>query len=443
MPSLGADMEVGTVVEWRVHPGDRVQRGDIVAVVDTEKSTIEVEVFEDGVVEAILVDVGEEVPVGTPLARLGSGATPAGPEPSKAEPSQRPAPSSTAAPVTAGRTASPLVRHLAEAAGLDVRTIAGTGPAGVVTRADVTRADVTRADVTRAAAPSPPPEAEVTAEAERVRASPRARRLAAEEGLDLSEVRGSGPDGAVVAGDLSTGGGPPGPTPTPSGPPVPDRHAARRRAIGALMSRAKREIPHYYLSTTVDLGTATAWLRQANEARSIQERLVTAALLCKATALAAREVPVMNGHHVDGGFAPADGVHLGVAISLRGGGLVAPAIRDAADLDLDEVMARLRDLVTRARAGTLRSSEMSDPTITVTNLGDQGVEAVFGVIYPPQVAIVGFGKVVDRPWAVDGMLAVRPVVTVTLSADHRVSDGHDGARFLELIDRYLQQPEHL
>jgi pyruvate dehydrogenase E2 component (dihydrolipoamide acetyltransferase) len=201
-------------------------------------------------------------------------------------------------------------------------------------------------------------------------------------------------------------------------------------------------VPHYYLATTIDLAAATRWLAEANAARPVTERLLPAVLLLKATALAAREVPALNGVW-DEGFTPSAAVHLGVAVSLRGGGLVAPAIHDADRLELDALMAALRDLVQRARSGLLRASEMSDPTLTVTNLGDQGVDEVFGVIYPPQVALVGFGKIVERPWAVDGMLAVRPVVRASLSADHRASDGHVGARFLATIDRLLQHPEEL
>jgi pyruvate dehydrogenase E2 component (dihydrolipoamide acetyltransferase) len=131
---------------------------------------------------------------------------------------------------------------------------------------------------------------------------------------------------------------------------------------------------------------------------------------------------------------------VGVAISLRGGGLVAPALHDTAGQSLGDLMRQLRDLVQRARSGGLRSSELSDSTITVTSLGEPGVETVFGVIFPPQVAIVGFGKLVERPWAVDGQLVARPVVTATLSADHRVSDGHRGGLFLAAVDRLLQAP---
>jgi pyruvate dehydrogenase E2 component (dihydrolipoamide acetyltransferase) len=215
-----------------------------------------------------------------------------------------------------------------------------------------------------------------------------------------------------------------------------------RRAIGALMARSAREIPHYHLATTIDISAALAWLAEANEQRSVSERLLPGALLLKATALAAREVPALNGFW-DGSFRPAPAVHLGVAVSLRGGGLIAPAIHDADLLTLDELMAALRDLVGRVRTGRLRSSEMSDPTLTVTNLGDQGVDEVHGVIYPPQVALVGFGRVTDRPWASGGMLGVRPTVRATLAADHRATDGMIGARLLNAIDRLLQHPEDL
>jgi pyruvate dehydrogenase E2 component (dihydrolipoamide acetyltransferase) len=215
-----------------------------------------------------------------------------------------------------------------------------------------------------------------------------------------------------------------------------------RQATGELMARSKREIPHYYLAQTVDLAAAIEWLTRQNEHRSPAERVLPAALLLKATAVAARRNPNVNGFFVDG-FQPAAAVHLGVAISLRGGGLVAPAIHDADGRSLDDLMADLRDLVERARAGRLRASEMADPTITVTNLGDQGADEVLGVIYPPQVALVGFGRVVDRPWAANGMLGVHPTIRATLAADHRVTDGHEGSRFLAAIAALLQAPEEL
>jgi pyruvate dehydrogenase E2 component (dihydrolipoamide acetyltransferase) len=209
------------------------------------------------------------------------------------------------------------------------------------------------------------------------------------------------------------------------------------------MSRSKKTIPHYYLGTTVDLQAAVSWMQAANVQRPVAARLVPAALMLKACALAAREIPDVNGFYTDGRFRPSPAVHLGVAVSLRGGGLIAPAIHDADTLSLDLLMERLRDVVARARSGHLQRAEMADPTITVTNLGDLGVESVYGVIYPPQVAMVGFGRVVEQPWAQDGMLGVRHAVTATLSADHRVTDGLRGGRFLTRVSELLQKPEEL
>jgi pyruvate dehydrogenase E2 component (dihydrolipoamide acetyltransferase) len=209
------------------------------------------------------------------------------------------------------------------------------------------------------------------------------------------------------------------------------------------MERSNREIPHYYLSTDVDLARARTWLDQTNAKAPITERVLPAVLFLKAIALAARQVPEMNGWWIEGTFRPGDGIHLGIAISRREGEVMVPALHDVDAMSVAEVMAALRDLVRRARAGTLRSSELSGATLTVTNLGELGVGAVFGVIYPPQVALVGIGRMVDRPRAIDGMLAVRPTATLSLAADHRASDGYRGARFLAAIDALLQKPEEL
>lgn len=372
-------MESGTLLEWRVKPGDVVKRGDIVAVVDTSKAEIEVEIFQDGTVEQLLVAEGTRVPVGTVLATL----------------------------------------------------------------------QTTSDESERAQAPSAPPPPTEGPSAERPRVSPVARRAAERLGVDITSLHGSGPNGAITLADVQGTAGStqaaravkPDEAPAPS--VAADRQAAMRQAIGALMARSKKEIPHYYLQSTIDLSGALEWLGKANETRPMSERLLPAALLLSATAKAAKEAPAMNGFWRSDAFQPAEHVHLGVAVSLRGGGLVAPAIRDADRKSVDELMASLNDLVRRARVGVLRSSEMFDPTITVTNLGDLGAEVVHGVIYPPQVALVGFGAVGERPWAHSGMLGVRPLVTVTLAGDHRVSDGAEGSRFLALVERYLQRPEEL
>ena len=463
MPSLGADMQAGTVTRWLVKPGDQVSRGDVVAVVETEKSTIEVEIFESGTIETLLVHEGERVPVGTVLARVtqipvvAPGVPAPQLTPSRHAPliiDRKSTPTIATTPPALGPVAehspvtSPIVRHLAEQSGLDLAALRGTGPGGTVTRADVERAARRRQD--EASSPQPTPRRPAIQRvarrqapaAGRVRSSPLARRLANELRIDLTAVPGSGPHGSVIERDVrrfTAQSGDTGPAPATA----EDRQTAMRRAIGALMARSKREIPHYYLSTTIDLTVAVGWLDEVNLARPVTERLVLPALLLKSTALAVRRVPEMNGSMVHDVFTASKSVHVGVAVSLRTGGVIAPAIHDVEQLTLDDLMKSLRDLVSRTRTGVLRSSEMSDPTITVTNLGELGVESVFGVIYPPQVALVGFGRLTERAVARDGIVSARPCVTASLSADHRVSDGHRGGRFLVEIDRLLQEPGEL
>ena len=276
----------------------------------------------------------------------------------------------------------------------------------------------------------------VVPETTRLRISPAARKLAAELGVDPTSVRGTGPGGAVERADIERA------APVPPAAP-PDRWSRLRQTIAAAMARSKRDIPHYYVSTAIDMQAATSWLAEENRKRPVTERLLPGVLLLKAVALALREVPELNALWAGEQAVPSAAIHVGWAISLRQGGLVAPAIHDTDRRSLDDLMGALRDLVNRARAGSLRSSELSDPTITVTNIGEQGVDAVFGIIYPPQVAIVGFGKLVERPWCVQGQVLARPVVTATLSADHRVTDGHRGARLLAALDRLLQEPGRL
>ncbi|HEX6144269.1 MAG TPA: dihydrolipoamide acetyltransferase family protein, partial [Geminicoccaceae bacterium] len=405
MPSLGADMEAGTLVEWLKRPGDAVKRGDVIAVVETQKGAIEIEIFESGVLERMLIEPGAKVPVGTPLAELRSdGAAPA-PEPRPEKPAAVP---------PAGEPVLPKPPREA--------------PAGIGLVSEAPPVDV----------PSP------EAAGARVSATPAARRRATELGVALGDVRGTGPGGAVSLADVEAAAGagpdqrPPARPPRAGFDPGP-----MRRAIAAAMARSKREIPHYYLTQTVDLHRPLHWLEDANRERPPAERLLPAILFLKATALALRKLPELNGFWSGDGFRAGPGIHPGWAVSLRGGGLVAPAIHDADQKALPELMMKVRDLVRRARTGGLRSSELTDPTITVTSLGERGAETVIGVIYPPQVAIVGFGRIVERPWAIDGALAARPVVSVSLAADHRASDGHRGGLLLAEIERLLQEPDAL
>jgi len=377
LPALGADMDEGTIVEWHVAPGSRVKRGDVVAIVETDKGAIDVEIFEDGVVREIVVQPGTKVPVGTVLALLDTEGSPP-----------------AAAPAAAGRGEghTPSLAPAGEDAG-------GVHEVGLV----------------------PPPASS------RVRVSPAARKRARELGVDVESLQGSGPGGAVTLEDVEKAG----------------QGGGMRAAIAAAMSRSKREIPHYYLSTAVDVTAATEWLAVHNASVPVTERLLFAALLVKALALTCRETPGFNGFHRDGRYEESPAVHVGVAVALRGGGLVAPALMDTADKPLARLMEEFRALVSRARAGRLRASELAAPTIILTSLGDASVDAVFPIIQPPQVAIVGAGALAARPWVVDGQVVPRQVLTLSLGADHRVTDGRLGAQFLAKLAQRLVDPGSL
>jgi pyruvate dehydrogenase E2 component (dihydrolipoamide acetyltransferase) len=409
MPSLGSDMEAGTLIEWVKQPGDRLAKGDVIAVVETQKGAIEVEVFRDAVMGRILVEPGESVPVGTPMAELEGAEV----EPRAAEPAQ------------------PLPRHPGREVGIQGKECKPA--AGTEAKASDEQAEPRRRKP-EAGAPST-----------RRRVSPAARRLAEEHHIDLATMTGSGPDGAITLDDVRAAAKPEQPAPS-EGQPRPRGKldlAAMREAIAAAMSRSKRTIPHYYLGHDIDLTPAAGWLAARNAELPPDGRLLMGVLLIKAVAVTLHAFPELNGFDRDGRFEPSEAIHIGTATAIRGGGLVAPAIHDADQLDLATLMERLRDLVARVRNGSLRSSELSDPTITVSSLGERGVQCLYGIIYPPQVAIVGFGTPQLRPWVVDDEIVPRTLVTATLSADHRHSDGHRGALFLAKLAERLQEPDTL
>jgi pyruvate dehydrogenase E2 component (dihydrolipoamide acetyltransferase) len=373
LPALGADMEAGTLVEWHVAPGDRCKRGDVVAVVETDKGAIDVEVFVDGIVRELLVPPGTRVPVGTVLALLDAEAAAAAPE-------KVPTPSRTRAEEGAAEAIQP-----------------------------------------------------------RVKISPAARKRALEMHVDVASLRGTGPEGAITLQDVERVGPSPQPSPAVAG----EGAAGMRAAIAAAMSRSKREIPHYYLATTVDVTPAVEWLAAHNAVVPVTERLLLPVLLVKAVALACREQAGFSGFYREGQYEQTPVVHVGVAVALRGGGLVAPALADTATRSLPELMDGFRDLVTRARAGRLRASELAAPTIILTSLGEASVETVLPIIQPPQVAIVGAGEAAVRPWIVDGNVVPRHLLTLSLGADHRVTDGRLGAHFLARIAALLADPAAL
>ncbi len=362
MPSLGADMEKGTIVDWHIKEGDRVNRGDIVAEVETQKGVMEVEIWQSGMIKKICIPVGEEVPVGTPLAILEQAIEP------------RPADQSKVA-------ATPLARRMAKEAQLNLSQIKGTGPHGAICRQDV------------------------------------------ETALEARNTT----DHAFLSRDS---------IPTPK----PQNRDSMRQAIARSMERSKKEIPHYAIKIDADLSKLTDTLAELNLRRLATDRILPISALVKAVALAARRTPQVNGFWRNGAFRPSQSVHVGLAISLKGGGLVAPALMHAGDKPVDVLMKEILDLVARARRGKLKISEMSESTITLTNLGDKGADEVTGIITPPQVSLVGVGRISPKPWASGNLLGVRPVATLTLVGDHRVSDGHLGSLFLRDMEHLLAHP---
>lgn len=385
MPMLGADMEKGTVVKWFIAPGAHVNRGDVVADVETDKGVIAVEIWQSGDVEQILVEPGQEVAVGTVLAKIRSvedKERPSVPEPKIIE---QPKPSAAEIPQRAH--ASPLAKRIAEDLGVELNEIKGTGPNGAITRADVEAAVKKKTEI--------PQTTEIT---------------------------------ELVAAPVTTGVA---------------SSDQMRRAVAAAMVRSKREIPHYYLQKDVNVQKLMSWLTEENRRIPVTERILAVAPIMKAIALGLRDYPEFNGFYKDGAFLRQSEINLGMIISLRGGGLVAPGITAVDAATVPEIMSRLRDLIERGRRGKLRSSEITSPTVTISSLGEQGVDVVYGVIYPPQVALIGLGGIRERPWAESGMVGAAHLLTITISADHRVSDGHLGSRLLNRISELLQNPEAL
>lgn len=416
MPSLGADMEEGTFLEWLVKPGEKVSRGQVVCVVETQKGAVDVEIWESGVVDSLVAAPGQVIPVGGVMALI------------RGE------------------------RETAKGGGEAQKAIpkgADKGKAKTGDEAPRRRAGSKAEGRGRAATAegAPTPDA-----GRRIRISPAARKRALELGVDLADVTATGPGGVVCLADVERTGAPitrsdtgevarSRTRSTESAADAESRRLAMREAIATAMARSNREIPHYYLGTSINVEPALKWLEKHNAGLPVAARLLFALMQLRAVALALRDVPTLNGWMIDDAFRQSEAVHLGVAIALRGGGLVAPALRNADTLGSAEMMAALRDLLQRARTGQLRSSELTDTGITITNLGDLGVESVYGVIYPPQVALVGFGRVVQRAWAENGKVIAARCLKVTLAADHRVTDGAVGARFLSRLTERLLEPE--
>ena len=375
MPSLGADMEDGTLIEWKKKPGDVVKRGDIIAEVETQKGLIEIEVFDEGSIAELLIQEGTKVPVGTKMALI---------QPSTIE------------------AEKPIELH------------------PIMEKISV-------------------PIIEEKTDTISIKASPLAKKMALENHIDLSKIIGTGPDGAITKEDIDLSIKQ---SETAETEKISTPTEAIRMAVAAAMSKSNREIPHYYLEKKIDMTKVLAWLQEANKQRTVANRLLPVVLFIKAMAKSLKEVPDLNAVWENGLLQKTE-INIGFVVSLRNGGIIVPAIPQSDTKSADEIMTALNDLIPRARALKLRSSELSSSTITLTNLGDAGADTVFGIIYPPQVAIVGLGNITEQPFAENGMLGIRSLANVTLAGDHRATDGLTGSRFLSSLDKNLQNPEAL
>lgn len=409
MPSLGADMTKGKLVEWLVKVGDKVQHGDVIAVLETQKGAIDMEVYHDGIITELLVQPVNTVAVGTILARLAEENT----DEQAALNTLDQAPSiNLEKPMVA---ASSVVASVSSTKSSSMGQQSNTEPVKTSSTTDF------------------------------FYASPIARKIAKTQQLDLSTLKGSGFNSAIILQDIENH------IISPSAKnnrhSNEERLASMRSAIAAAMSKSKQAIPHFYLSLDIPLNKAQQWLQQVNQGKSPQEHVLLIALLLKATASTLKKYPQLNGFYANDGFVKASEINIANVISLRSGGVVVPAIANVDQLSVDEIMQAIRDITYRSRAiesgERLRSSELSGATITTTNMGERGVDSVFGIIYPPQVAIIGFGKVKKVPQVSADKISIGEQFTVCLSADHRVVDGMLAAKFLNVFAKKLQGPEQL
>jgi len=406
MPSLGADMETGTLMEWKVKEGETVKKGQVIAEVESSKGVIEVEVFEEGVIDKLLVEPGTTCDVGTAIAVI------------RAE----------------NETDDMLKKELASVTGETETQESATEKLSEEEEKRAVKEETPKETAVRKEE-APKQKSEKKSSEHEIKISPAARKKAETLGVDI-DVLAAGTEGKIGVSEVEEAAA------LSKGKKQGDSNAMRQ-AIAVAMSRSNTEIPHYYLSTSINMTPALEWLAEQNSRRSIKDRILPAALTIRAVVKALQSVPELNGFWKDDALQMSEAVNPGVAIAKRTGGLVTPALLGAQEMNLDQTMKAFHDLITRTRSGKLRSSEITQQTIVITNLGDLGVERVYGVIYPPQVALVGLGRIVDTPWVEGDALAVRKVMQATLAGDHRATDGRTGALFLDKLDQILQKPEEL
>jgi len=422
MPRLSDTMEQGTVARWVKQEGDRVVAGDVIAEIDTDKATMELTAYEDGVLLKILVGEGESADLGTPIALIGA--------------------EDEEVPETAARGNGPAQTAPQE----DQPGDAGAPEAGGGEPAP--------------SEPGEPPAPEArSAVGDGLRASPIARRMAAEGGLDLRELagKGSGPDGRIVKVDveraLGQEGGPgaaavePGTTEraaSPGQPPSAEEEIVEAtpmlRAVARRMSESKATVPHFYLDAEIDMGRALELREELNRALADDgEKISVNDLIVRAAALALVENPKFHRSWHDGTFVLHKSAHVGIAVALDDG-LIVPVLRSVEQKSLREIARESRDLAERARAGKLKQTEIEGGTFTISNLGMYGIPSFSAVVNLPEPGILAVGAAVKRAVVRDDAVLIRPIMAVTLSVDHRATSGAEGARLLGSIQRLLEQP---
>jgi pyruvate dehydrogenase E2 component (dihydrolipoamide acetyltransferase) len=456
MPALSPTMEEGTLAKWLVKPGDEIRSGDIMAEIETDKATMEFEAVDEGTLVSIAVEEGtENVSVGTVIAVLAEEGEDADADAAAAAPTPAPAPA--APPSNDGPAATPTARKLAEASGIDLNTITGTGPNGKITKDDVEAAGGTSAP-SPAPSPAPAPAAAPAVSGDRIIASPLAKRIAEQKGIDLSTVTGSGPNGRIVkadVGDAKPGAAPaaaasapaPAPAPTPSvspadgGAPYEEVKLNNvRKVIARRLTEAKQNIPHIYLTVDVRLDPLLKLRSQLNaslEADGV--KLSVNDLIIKALARALQREPQCNVSFQGDVMHQYSRQDISVAVAAPSG-LITPIITDAGNKGLAQISTEMKELAGKARDGKLQPHEYQGGTASLSNLGMFGTKQFDAVINPPQAMILAVGAGEQRPFVVDGALQVATVMSVTGSFDHRAIDGVDGAKLLDQFRSLIENP---
>ena len=471
MPALSPTMEEGTLAKWLKSEGDSVSAGDVIAEIETDKATMEVEAVDEGVLGKILVAEGtEEVKVNTAIALLleegedrsalegytpkASGAGPSAEAAPNGESSEASAEAAPAAQKPA--EASPLARRMAAKAGIDLSAVKGTGPDGRIVKGDVEKILHTKQGTGQgggARGARPPAEGEpATGPGGRIFASPLARRIAENEGLDIARIAGSGPHGRIIKADVETalatgaarGGAAAAAATDAELEPAYDlvKLSNTRKIIAKRLSESKREIPHFYMTVDCETDNLLAARKRLNAASPEGEgafKLSVNDFVIKAVAVALKQVPAANAEFTAEGLKMFKRADISVAVAVEGG-LITPIIRAAETKGLRQISAEMRDLAGRAREGKLQPEEYQGGTFSISNLGMYGIREFAAVINPPQGAILAIGAGEERPVVRNGEIVIRNMMSVTLSCDHRVVDGAVGAEFLAAFRALIEEP---